>query len=91
MRGKKAKALRKIVGYHPNKDRLDAPGLINDFTPFINEKGNEVRKRGVTVGMSKDSRRKAYKFIKRRYGMIPLAQMLPRLKVGLPELAEVPA
>lgn len=91
MRGKKAKALRKIVGYRPNKNRLDAPGLINDFTPFIDEKGKEVRNRGVTVGMAKDSKRKAYKFVKRRYGMIPLAQMLRRLSVALPDVVEVPA
>jgi hypothetical protein len=88
MRGKKAKALRAMVGFAPTRDRSDAPGEINDFTPFENEKGQLVRNKGVTVGLNKEHPRHAYQFVKERYGNLPLAQMLGKLKTGLPEVKE---
>ena len=88
MRGKKAKALRAMVGYNPARDRTESPGEINDFTPFKDDKGKLVRKKGVTVGINKEQPRSAYAFTKKRYGMLPVAQMLGKLKAGLPTLAE---
>ena len=88
MRGKKAKALRAMVGYHPDKVRTEAPGEINDFFPFRDKDGKMVRKSGVTVGLPKDHPRKAYAFVKERYGMLPLGQLLGKLKAGIPTLVE---
>lgn len=68
MRGKKAKVLRLLAGYHPHRDYLNPP------------KGSFAPK---TVVLPKHSKRKAYKFIKRRYGMLPVGGVLQRLRVGL--------
>lgn len=68
MRGKKAKALRILAGYHPHRDYLNPPE--GSFTPE-------------TVVLPKHSERKAYKFIKRRYGMLPVGAILQRLRDGL--------
>lgn len=68
MRGKKAKALRKMVGYVPTEHRPELPG---DALPT-----------GTTVMLPKDHPRRAYEFAKARYGMLPLAQMLTRLRRG---------
>ena len=88
MRGKKAKALRAMVGYNPARDRTESPGEVNDFTPFKDKNGKMVRNKGVTVGINKEQPRSAYAFTKKRYGMLPVAQMLGKLKAGLPTLAE---
>ena len=68
MRGKKAKAFRVLAGYHPHRDYLSPPE--GSFTPE-------------TVVLPKHSNRKVYKFIKRRYGMIPVGMALQRLRDGL--------
>ena len=73
MRGKKVKALRAMVGYNPNRDRTEAAGELNPHVP---------------VGLSKEHPRKAYAFAKKRYGILPLAQVLGRLKSGVPTLKE---
>ena len=68
MRGKKAKALRLLAGYHPHRDYLNHPE--GGFNPE-------------TVVLPRHSERKAYKFIKRRYGMLPVGGVLQRLRVGM--------
>jgi len=68
MRGKKAKAFRVLAGYHPHRDYLEPPK--GSFTPE-------------TVVLPKHSKRKAYKFIKRRYSMLPVGAILQRLRAGL--------
>ncbi len=68
MRGKKAKALRLLAGYHPHRDYLSPPK--GSFNPE-------------TVVLPKHSKRKVYKFIKRRYGMLPVGAVLQRLRVGM--------
>lgn len=68
MRGKKAKALRLLAGYHPHRDYLSPPE--GGFNPE-------------TVVLPRHSERKAYKFIKRRYSMLPVGAILQRLRAGL--------
>jgi hypothetical protein len=70
MRGKKAKALQLLAGYHPHRDRLAPPPAAT---------GKHIG----TVVLHKHSTRKAYKFIKRRYGMLPVGMVLQRLRVGM--------
>ena len=65
MRGKKAKALRAMVGYNPNEQRTSTPGTL----PV-----------GQTVAVAKEHPRHAYHFVKERYGILPVGQMLSRLK-----------
>lgn len=68
MRGKKAKALRNIIGYSVTEHRPVLPGGIW-----------AVWERGTMV-IAKDHPRHKYQFMKKRYGMIPLAHALTRTK-----------
>lgn len=87
MRGKKAKALRKMVGYEPTAHR---PELAEDMPSrsakfFSKLLGQNIDCRlPVTVVLPKEHPRRAYQFAKRRYGALPLAAMLNRLRDGLP-------
>ena len=65
MRGKKAKALRRMVGYNVTADRPQLPGS-RVWT-------------GKTLRLPKTHPRRAYQFCKRRYGILPLAAVLARL------------
>lgn len=70
MRAKKAKALRQMVGYHPD---LHRPTLA----------GGQWRGHLGTCRLGKDHPRRAYQFAKKRYGILPLASALNRLRTGL--------
>lgn len=68
MRGKKAKALRKLVGYSVTQDRPELPA------------GGWRSKNNGTCRLPKTAKRRAYQFVKRRYGMLPVASTLNRLR-----------
>lgn len=86
MRGKKAKALRKMVGYSPSQHRPELPRRpLSRRAQFFNRIVGDLQTYDapVTVVLPKEHPRRAYQFAKRRYGMLPLAQLLNRLRRGL--------
>lgn len=85
MRGKKAKALRKMVGYRPAEHRPElAVAMPSWRKQFLDRIGVlQPYDAPVTVVLPKDHPRRAYQFAKQRYGVLPLAQMLTRLRRGL--------
>lgn len=86
MRGKKAKALRKMVGYIPGIHRPElARNMPRRSASFFSRLLGEMVPTSlpVTVVLPKEHPRRAYQFVKRRYGMLPLAQLLGKLRGGL--------
>lgn len=83
MRGKKAKALRRMVGYIPSIHRPElAKKMPTRKAQLFSKLFGEMvpTTLPVTVVLPKEHPRRAYQFIKRRYGMLPLASMLGRLR-----------
>ena len=82
MRGKKAKFLRLLAGYSVTKDRPQLPegGWIVMFAA-MNAMNQPEYKRGLgTCALPKDHPRRKYQFLKKRYGILPLAHSLQRSK-----------
>lgn len=86
MRGKKAKALRAMVGYSPTVHRPElAKEMPTRSAQFFSKLLGQLvpTTLPVTVVLPKEHPRRAYQFVKRRYGMLPLASALQALRRGL--------
>lgn len=71
MRGIKVKALRKVVGYKPTRDRPELP-----------DGGYLVYVHGRSLRLPKDHPRRQYHVIKKRYGMLPFASLYKRVSMS---------
>ena len=81
MNGQKAKALRKLASYSVTRDRPQLPtgGWIS-VAAYLDAKGMPVTKRALgTCVLPKTSPRHKYQFLKKRYGVTPLAHTLKRM------------
>lgn len=71
MRGLKANAIRKVVGYKVTRDRPELP--VGGY--LVLEHGRALR-------LAKDHPRRQYHIIKKRYGMLPFASLHKRVSMS---------
>ena len=89
MRGKKAKTIRKIVGYSVTKDRPELPTkTTNQVFAGLGGQNIHLSIKGWnsmvfgTCRLPKGHPRRNYQFFKKRYHMVPMASLYKRVSMS---------